>query len=76
MASSGLRKILYLAIFDTLNVWVLVCPAIFIDIVVKSNHVAMAVVIAIGLCWQMLYLEIVADVIATLYCYIYAVDDG
>ena len=30
----------------------------FMDIVVNGNHIAIAVVIAIGLCWQKLCLEI------------------
>ena len=46
-----------LTIFATLGVWVLVGPAFFMGTVVNGNHIAMAVVIGIGLCWQMLCLE-------------------
>ena len=53
MASSDLRKILTLVTFNTLGVWVLVRPAIFMNTVVNGSHV-MADVAATALCWQML----------------------
>ena len=37
-------------IFNTLGVWVLVCPAIFMDTMVNGNHNVM-VDVAIALCW-------------------------
>ena len=40
MASSGLRKMLTLIItFNNMGVWVLVCPAIFMDTVVNGGHI-------------------------------------
>ena len=65
MVSSALRKSLTLILFNNLGVWVLVCPAIFMDSVVNGNLIVMADVVAIALCWQMLCLGFVADVIAT-----------
>ena len=40
---------LFLIISNALGVWLLVCPAIFMDIVVNGDHIAMAVFIAIVL---------------------------
>ena len=40
---------LYLVISNTLGVWMLVCPAIFMDMGVNGNHTAMAVVMVIVL---------------------------
>ena len=54
MASSGLSKRSTLIIFNTLGVWVLVCPAIFMNTVVNGNIMVMADVVAITLCWQKL----------------------
>ena len=48
---------IFLIISNTLGVWVLACPAIIIDTVVSCNHIAIAVVVAIVLYWQMLCLE-------------------
>ena len=45
MASSGLRKMLTLINVNTLGIWVLVCPAIFIDTVVNSNNIVIAVLL-------------------------------
>ena len=49
MASSDLRKMLFLIISNTLGVWVLVCPATFVDTVVNGDHIAMAFVMGTGL---------------------------
>ena len=59
MASSGLRKMLILINFNTLGVWVLLCPAIFMDTVVNGDHIVMADVVAIALHWWMLLLSCV-----------------
>ena len=40
--------------FNTLGVWMLVSPAIFMDTVLNGNHIVIAGVVAIALCWQML----------------------
>ena len=48
MASSGMRKCCAEQ-FDTLGVWVFICPELIMDIVVNGDHIGMAVVIAIGL---------------------------
>ena len=67
---------LYLTFF-TLGVWLLVCPVIFIDIVVTGNHIAMAVVIAIALCQKMLCLEILwQKLLPLLYFYFSVADEG
>ena len=50
--------------FYTFDVWVLVCPAIFMAAVVDSNHILMTDVVAIALCWQMLYLGFVLCCVA------------
>ena len=44
------------------------------ETVLNGNHIAMAVAMAIGLFSQMSALNLVADVIATLYCYICVAD--
>ena len=54
--------------FNTLDVWVLVCHTIFMDTAVNSNHIVMADIVTIALCWQMLCLGYVTDVITTLCC--------
>ena len=51
--------------------WVYGCYCVlqcFMDAVVNSNHIVMANSVPIALCWQMLCLGFVADVIASLCC--------
>ena len=67
-ASSGVRIMLILVNFNTLGVWVLVCPAIFMNTVEISDHIVIADVAAITSSWQMSCLEFVADVITTSLC--------
>ena len=45
---------LTLTIFNTLGEWMSVCPKIFMDTVLNSNHIVMADVMVIALWWQML----------------------
>ena len=43
----------------------------FMDTMVNGNDIAMAVVIGIGLCWQMLYLEILLQILLASYIVIF-----
>ena len=73
----SVENVIFKNFLDTSGVWVLVCPAIFMDVVVNCNHIAMAIVIAIDIHWQnVMPLNFVADVIATFNCYIFCVADG
>ena len=66
MASSGLRKMLFLIISNTLGVWVLVCPAIFYGHCGKWNTYCNGSCYSHSFLGRCYALNCVADVVATI----------